>query len=301
MNTTVGIIGLGRMGSAIAYRLIQAQFSVIGFDFNVQACQQAQDFGVEIAPSIAACAQRVSVLWLMVPAGDTVDAVLRECALLLPTNAIIVDGGNSNFMDSQRRARDLATMGIMFIDCGTSGGVHGKELGFSLMVGGDKVAYNRIVPYLQAIAAPDGFGYVGSSGAGHYVKMVHNGIEYAVLQAYAEGLHVIKDGSFKNEKLDLPTITHIWNNGSVIRSWLLQLLQPIVRDEQEIERISGSIAESGTGQWTVQEAHKHKIPVTLIEDALTIRAQSRSTGGNYATKLVALLRRAFGGHAVSKV
>jgi 6-phosphogluconate dehydrogenase len=298
----IAVIGLGRMGSAVAYRLVKAGYHVTGFDLDATLCAQAHAMGVVIASNISACIANASLVWLMVPAGQVVDAVLRDILPHVQQGAIIVDGGNSKFTDSQRRAQQLAQRGLVFLDCGTSGGVHGKEHGFSLMVGGDKASYDRLIPVFTALAAPEGFGYVGPSGAGHYVKMVHNGIEYALMQSYAEGLQLIKDGSFKEQELDLYEITRIWNHGAVIRSWLLELTQNIMHtyDDAALERVSGAIEESGTGQWTVQEAQAHNVPVKLIEDALAIRAQSRATGGDYATKLVALMRNAFGGHAVGK-
>lgn len=190
---------------------------------------------------------------------------------------------------------------MFFLDCGTSGGLHGKAVGFCLMVGGDKAAYTKIYPLLEAIAMPEGVGYMGPSGTGHYVKMVHNGIEYALLQAYAEGLHVIKEGTFKDQVLDLDEITRVWNNGSIIRSFILQLLHDIVQKDQELKNISGEVAATGMGKWTVEEAEQRNIPVDLIKRSLEIRDWSQQTGGNYATKLVSMLRNSFGGHEFKKI
>jgi 6-phosphogluconate dehydrogenase len=297
----VGIIGLGRMGQGLAHRMLQAGYQVTGFDVDEQQRVQAHALGVTIAAGVAELARTVDLIWFIVPAGTIIDTVLATIQPVLRSGSIIVDGGNSKFTDSQRRARELAVHGIIFLDCGTSGGLHGRDIGYSLMVGGDKAAYDMIYPVLQALAAPDGVGYVGPSGAGHYVKMVHNGIEYALLQAYAEGFTLIKEGSFKDNNLDLANITRIWDNGSIVRSWINHLAHDVFTKDQEFKQVSGAIEESGTGQWTVDEARKHKVPVTLIEDALAIRAESRSTGGNYATKIVALLRHAFGGHRVQKI
>ncbi|HSW73703.1 MAG TPA: decarboxylating 6-phosphogluconate dehydrogenase [Candidatus Limnocylindria bacterium] len=294
----IGIIGLGRMGQGIAHRVLQAGYHAVGFDLDVQACALVADMGVTIAPDIASLARQVDVVWIIVPAGPIVDKVLASLKPVLTSSTVVIDGGNSKFTDSMRRAQELLAQGVAFLDCGTSGGLHGKEIGFSLMVGGDQQAYTKVLPLLQAIAAPDGVGYVGPSGAGHYVKMVHNGIEYALLQAYAEGFQLIKEGTFKHNDLDLAEITRIWNNGSIIRSWIVHLSHDIFEKDQTFAQISGKIEESGTGQWTVEEAHAHKVPVKLIEDALKIRAESRTSGGNYATKIVALLRHAFGGHRV---
>lgn len=295
----IGVIGLGRMGSAIVYRLLKAGHSVVGFNHSPEALDYVRSLGATTVSSLHDLAQNVRIFWLMVPAGDPVDQVINQLLPSLKAGDCIIDGGNSHFSDSVRRYTFLKEKNIAFIDCGTSGGLHGKEIGFSLMIGGDQERVQLLDPIFKAIAAPHGYGYVGQSGAGHYVKMVHNGIEYALLQAYAEGFHILKEGSYKD--LDLEQISGIWMHGSIIRSWILDLAHEIFEHDQIFDRISGSIAESGTGKWTMQEAHKLNIPAKLIEDALAIRAQSRLDGGNYATKIVALLRNKFGGHAVDKV
>lgn len=294
----IGVIGLGKMGKAIVYRLRRAGFAVIGFDKRLKAETSVTKYGATIASSIEKIPQQADVVWLMVPAGKTVDLVLMELKLYLKKDHIVIDGGNSYFKDSINRAQQLKKNGIHFIDCGTSGGLAGKKKGFSLMVGGNEKIFNYLEPVFKALAAPKGYGYMGKSGSGHYVKMVHNGIEYALLQAYAEGFHVLKNGSYKN--LDLEKITSVWEHGSIIRSWILHLAHDVFKHDQELKDITGAIQESGMGQWTVDEAREKNIPVTLIDDALKIRAWSRQTGGDYSTKLVALLRHAFGGHAVTK-
>lgn len=294
----IAVIGLGKMGSAIAHRLCDAGFIVSGFDPHIQL---EQDSRLTIAHTVQEAVQSAHLCWLMVPVGDPVDQVLREIMPHLMPDTIIVDGGNSYYVDSQRRAEQCAQRTIAYLDCGTSGGIKGIEQGFALMIGGDIHAYVMIEPVLKAIAAPHGYGHVGPSGAGHYVKMVHNGIEYALLQAYAEGFQLIKEGSFKKEDLDLAKITHIWQHGSVIRSWLLELAHDIFKRDQTCNDISGEIAEGGTGKWSVEDAQKHHIPVPTMEASLKVRAWSRISGGNYATKIIALLRHAFGGHAVKKV
>ncbi|MGE0207133.1 MAG: phosphogluconate dehydrogenase (NAD(+)-dependent, decarboxylating) [Candidatus Babeliales bacterium] len=295
----VGFIGLGKMGSALVTRALQDGHEVVGFDThkeNSQDLKQHKNF--TFAHDLKSLVDDTRILWLMVPAGKIVDNVLDELKPHLAGRPIIVDGGNSKFTDSIRRAKELETCGVHFLDCGTSGGIRGKEIGFSLMVGGNQDAYDEIKPLLQSLAAPNGFGYMGPSGAGHYVKMVHNGIEYALMQSYAEGFHLLKDGHFK--ELDLAKISSVWYNGSVIRSWLLELCHEIFLHPETLQKISGSVAESGMAQWTIEDAHKHDIPVQLIEDALEIRFWSQETGGNYATKVVAMLRNKFGGHEVQK-
>jgi len=297
----IAIIGLGQMGSAIARRLLSAGHSAIGFDIHQETRDNARTYGVRVFDTIDQCADEADIFWLMVPSGDPVDQSIAELKKTIKPGSIIVDGGNSKFTDSQRRARDLAHHGISFLDCGTSGGIKGYEIGFSLMVGGDKSTYEKMIPLFKAIAAPHGYGYIGPSGAGHYVKMVHNGIEYALLQAYAEGFQLIKQGSFQQENLDLEVITGIWKRGSVIRSWLLDLSHEVFKSDQHLTDISGEVAEGGTGKWTVEDAHKNNVRVPTIENALAVRTWSRKTGGNYATKVIALLRNKFGGHAVKKV
>ncbi len=296
----LGIIGLGKMGHAIAQRVVTAGDVVFGYDIGKQAQQEAQQIGVQLVDTIKQLPSKTNVIWLMLPAGELVDNTIDELKVELEPGAIIIDGGNSNFKDSIRRAQALAVDNIHFLDCGTSGGLKGQEIGFSLMVGGNKEAYDHVVPLLKIIATKDGYGLVGPSGAGHYVKMVHNGIEYALLQAYAEGFHIIKDGYYKKDHLDLAEITRIWMHGSIIRSYLLELAHEVFTVDQELNEISGEIAEGGTGRWTLEEADEQQIPAPTIEGALRVRSFSRKTGGNYATKLIAMLRNKFGGHAVKK-
>lgn len=286
----VGIIGLGRMGMSIAMRLHNARHDVVGYD---PAVSQAD---ISVVASVQELAQQVRLFWLMVP-SDVVDQTLASLEAHFQPGDIVIDGGNSFFKDSVRRAETLKQKNVIFIDCGTSGGVHGATQGYSLMVGGDRTTVEALTPIFEALAAPSGFAYMGPSGAGHYVKMVHNGIEYATLQAYAEGFHLLKDGVYKD--LDLAAVASVWNHGSIIRSWVCELAQSVL-ERDEFDATSGSIAENGTGKWTVDAAHEAGVPVPTIELALAQRAWSRQSGGNYATKMVALLRKEFGGHAVKK-
>lgn len=294
----LGVIGLGKMGLAIAQRALNGGHTVIGFNHSASAMEAAQKIGISIAKKARELAQHTDIIWLMVP-PTAVESVLQEIKPTLRKAHIIVDGGNSYFKDSIVRAKELEKLNIFFLDCGTSGGLQGNQIGFSLMVGGDKKAYEAIVPLLQSLAAPNGYGYMGPSGAGHYVKMIHNGIEYALMQSYAEGFDLLKNGHFKD--LDLEKISSVWNNGSIIRSWLLQLCNEIFKSDQNFNTISGKIEQTGMGKWTVNEAHEHGVPAKLIDDAVAIRQWSENTGGNYATKIVALLRNKFGGHAITKI
>lgn len=295
----MGIVGLGRMGNAIAFRLLQAGHEVIGYDLDTTAYDDAATMGVSMVHDLAQLASQTRIIWLMVSV-DAVDQVIHGLKPHLKADDIIIDGGNSYYEDSMRRAQNLLVNGIIFLDCGTSGGVVGRRGGFCLMVGGDQAAYTKVHPLLVDIAAPGGLGYVGPSGAGHYVKMVHNGIEYGLLQAYAEGFHLIKEGTFKKMGLDLEEISRIWNNGSIIRSFLLGLAHQVLKKDQELRQVAGHVAEGGTGRWAVEEAKKHHLSVPVIEHALHVRAWSREHGGDYATKLIAVLRHEFGGHEVKR-
>jgi len=297
----MGIIGLGRMGMAIAQRLVHAGHSVVGFDTNSSVRSAAAAHGIQVVNTISLINRDARIIWLMIPAGLPVDSVLEQITAGSRPGDIIVDGGNSNFHDSIRRSERLSHLDISFLDCGTSGGVHGVQNGFCLMIGGDKKSYEFLEPIWKAIAASGGYAHIGPSGAGHYVKMVHNGIEYALMQAYAEGFHLLHESKFGKGTLDVEQIAQLWNHGAVIRSFLLQLIAQIFAQDQDLDDIGGQVAESGMGKWTVQEAHLRNISVSLIELALKTREWSRETGGNYATKIVALLRQQFGGHAITKL
>ena len=292
----LGIIGLGKMGNAIAYRVIKGGYEVVGFDIDDAHMQEAQKIGVEKAADLADLAERADVIWLMIPSGKPVDDIIEALLPHLQDGNIIIDGGNSNFKNSQRRALELKKHGIYFLDCGTSGGLRGRENGFSLMVGGDENVYFRVLPILEVIAEKRGVGHMGPSGAGHYVKMIHNGIEYGLLQAYGEGFQLLKEGQY--EDLDLEKIAYIWLHGSIIRSFLLELIDEVYKEKKDFSKISGEIQEGGTGRWAVQEAKDQDIPVRVLEEALKVRKWSREFGGNYATKLVVLLRNKFGGHFI---
>lgn len=294
----IGIIGLGKMGGAIAQRLVAGGHEVFAYGRNVQNMQHARDNGVIIVENALALLNHASTIFLMIPAGKAIDETISVLKNNLPKDSIVIDGGNSFYKDSMRRAQELQNIGVHYLDCGTSGGMHGREYGYCLMVGGDKQVYNSTLPLLQNIASKDGVAHVGPSGAGHYVKMIHNGIEYGLLQAYAEGFHLLHNGAF--EKLDLHQIAQLWDTSSIIRSFLLKLAINVYKEDQDFKNIVGSIAEGGTGKWTVDTAKEYNVPMKLIEQSLQTRAESREAGGSYATKLIALLRNQFGGHEVKK-
>jgi 6-phosphogluconate dehydrogenase len=296
----IGVVGLGKMGQAVAYRLIKGRFAVIGFDPDSTAREELKEMGGMPIDSVEELAKIVDVVWLMVPAGKIVDDVITAIKPKLKKDAVIIDGGNSHFPDSVRRAESLAQDGISYLDVGTSGGLNGRDIGFSLMVGGEKKVFDRLEPIFEALAAPNGYGYMGPAGAGHYVKMVHNGIEYALLQAYGDGFALLKKNN-RYENFNLEEISRVWSNGSVIRSWIMDLAHNVFNKDQELIKVSGKVGGGSTGRWTVQESHEQNIPVPMIEKSLKIRDDSQKTGGNYATKVVAMLRNQFGGHKVEKV
>jgi len=295
----IGVIGLGKMGSAIAQRLIDAGYDVVGFDLNPAAQLAARQLTVDIIDTVETMPTKVREIFISIPAGDAVDDLLKKLLSSLKKGDVVVDVGNSNFLDSQRRAKLLAMHNVFFLDCGLSGGLQGRGLGFCLMVGGDEGAYRKLEAVWAAIAAPGGVAHVGPSGAGHYVKMVHNAIEYALLEAYSEGLELLHAGEFA-QHLDLEQIASLWTQGAIVRSWILELLTHILERDQEFKHISGEVAHGPTVEWALNEAKKANIVIPIIKESLMVREQSLKNGGTYATKLVALLRHEFGGHAVKK-
>ncbi|WP_028920329.1 phosphogluconate dehydrogenase (NAD(+)-dependent, decarboxylating) [Pseudoxanthomonas suwonensis] len=299
----IGMIGLGRMGANMAARLQRGGHRVVGFDPGAGARERAaQAHGLETVESLQALVAALPApraLWLMVPAGEPVDATLATLLPLLQGGDMVVDGGNSNYRDSQRRAAQCRAQGIDFLDCGTSGGVWGLQEGYSLMVGGDAAACERLRPLFETLApAPDrGWGRVGPEGAGHFAKMVHNGIEYGMMQAYAEGFAIMQR---KEElALDLPHVAEIWRHGSVVRSWLLDLAADALRDNPSLEGIAAWVPDSGEGRWTVAEAVELDVPAPVITLSLLERLRSRDRE-SFSDRLLAALRDRFGGHGVKR-
>ncbi|HET7453755.1 MAG TPA: decarboxylating 6-phosphogluconate dehydrogenase, partial [Thermoanaerobaculia bacterium] len=294
----LGMIGLGRMGANMTKRLTQGGHAVVAWSRgNAEAA--ARDAGAEWAPSAEALLRALpkpAIVWLMIPAGAPVDETLSALRPGLASGDVVIDGGNSFFRDSMRRAAELAPAGIAFIDAGTSGGVWGLENGYCLMVGGDAAAVERVRPIFETLAPENGFARVGASGAGHYVKMVHNGIEYAMLQGLGEGFEILNASEFS---LDLPQIAGIWRYGSVVRSWLLDLLADALGKDPKLERIKGWVEDSGEGRWTLKEAIDHAVPAPALADALFARFRSRQAD-SFAARAIAALRNEFGGHAVKK-
>jgi 6-phosphogluconate dehydrogenase len=295
----LAMIGLGRMGGNMTERLIRNGHSLVVFDPSTEAVAKYEKLGAKGVKDLAAAVAAMPsprVLWVMVPAGDPVDQTIATLRPLLSRGDVIIDGGNSNFHDTMRRGLELATAGIEFVDSGTSGGVWGLENGYCLMVGGSDAAIKVCEPIFTALAPPNGYAHVGPTGSGHYVKMIHNGIEYAMLQAYAEGYEILH-ASKTFPKLDLEQIANVWQNGSVVRSWLNELAASAFSHDAALSDIKGWVADSGEGRWTVQEAIDLDVPAPTITLALQTRFRSRQTD-SFGAKVIAALRNEFGGHAV---
>ncbi len=294
----LGVIGLGRMGRIVVDRTLAAGHEVVAYDLDADAVAAAADAGAEPADSIADLVGRLPEekrIWLMVPAGPAVDATLEELDPLLDDDDVVVDGGNSHFEQSIERAESIEAA---YLDCGTSGGPAGAELGFSLMVGGPKPAYEAMIPVFDAVATgPDGHDRMGPTGSGHYVKMIHNGVEYALMQAYGEGFELLFEGRYD---LDLEAVARTWNNGAVIRSWLLELCEEAFREEGgDLGSVADHVSGGSTGTWTVQEALEREVAVPLIYQALAERFDSR-TDAKFSRRLANRLRYGFGRHEIER-
>jgi len=298
----LGMIGLGRMGGNMAQRLVSGGHRVVTYDRDAEAVTASQGFGGEGASSLEDVVSKLAApraLWIMVPAGQPTGDTIDDLAKLLGPGDAILDGGNANYKDSMRRGVKLAAQGIDFVDVGTSGGIWGLTEGYSLMVGGDEAAVTRLEPIFHTLAsAPDkGYSRVGPSGAGHFTKMVHNGVEYGLMQAYAEGFELL---AAKEEfGFDLPAIAQTWRHGSVVRSWLLDLAADALKEDPKLESLDSYVDDSGEGRWTVEESVELAVPIPVITLALQARFRSRQDqplGG----RLLAALRNQFGGHAVRK-
>ncbi len=294
----LALIGLGKMGYNMTLRLLEGRHEVVAVDRNADLARELAGKGAIFGESAADAIAKLSgprVVWVMVPSPVT-DAVIQDVASKLSKGDIVIDGGNSNWKDSRARAEKLAEKGILFCDAGTSGGVWGLKNGYCLMVGGAPEAVKVCEPIFKTLAPADGYAHVGPAGAGHYVKMVHNGIEYGLMQAYAEGFEIMKTAPFK---LDLHNIAAIWGHGSVVRSWLLELLESALKDDTDLHAIKGWVEDSGEGRWTVQAAIDQDVPAPIITLSLQTRFRSRQVE-SYGAKVLAALRNQFGGHAVKK-
>jgi len=294
----LGIFGLGRMGGNMAVRLIQGGHRVVASNRSPDPVKEAEAQGAIAAYTLEEMVGKLEaspkIVWLMVPAGKVTDDTLDHVMTLLKPGDIIIDGGNSNFHDTQRRAQKVSAAGMHFMDCGTSGGIWGLKVGYSLMIGGEEDIFKHCEPIFKTLAPENGYGYMGTYGAGHFVKMVHNGVEYGMLQAYGEGFEIIEKSEFKP---DLREVTRVWQNGSVVRSWLLDLAALAFADDPELEKIRGYVDDSGEGRWTVQAAIDESVPAPVITLSLLARFASRQDE-SFSAKVIAALRNQFGGHAV---
>jgi 6-phosphogluconate dehydrogenase len=297
-HVRIGFIGLGRMGANMVRRLLRDEHDVVAYNRTPEKTTEIATEGATPSFTIAELVQKLEkprAVWVMVPAGDATEAQIAELLEHLEPGDTIIDGGNTNFHDDVRRHKELGAKGIRYVDAGTSGGIWGLEAGFCLMVGGDAEAVTPLEPIFTTLAPEGGYLHVGGPGAGHYVKMVHNGIEYGLMQAYAEGFEIMHASDYE---LDLAAISELWMHGSVVRSWLLELAGRAFRSNgQDLEHLKGFVDDSGEGRWTVQEAIDHDVPAPIITLSLLTRFRSRQAD-SYGAKVLAALRNEFGGHAV---
>ena len=294
----LGFIGLGRMGKNMVLRLLDGKHRIVAWDRSPDPVREVEGKGATGASSPADLVLKLRdtprAIWIMVPAGDATEQVIRDAASGLGPGDTIIDGGNSYYKDSVRRASWLAERKIDFVDAGTSGGIWGLEIGYCLMVGGSEGVCKRLEPLFKTLAPKDGYARVGANGAGHLTKMVHNGIEYGLMQAYAEGFEILKASPYN---LDLRSISSLWNHGSVVRSWLLELAASAFEEDPNLDHVRGYVEDSGEGRWTVIESIEHAVPAPVLTLALMTRFRSRQTD-SFQGKVLAALRHKFGGHAV---
>jgi len=293
----IGFIGLGKMGFNMVQRLLNDKHEVVVFNRDKSKIDEIAEKGAISSNSLEELTRKLperKVVWLMVPSGKPVDENIEELSKLLKKNDIIIDGGNSFWRDTQNRSEKLAKLGIHYLDCGTSGGVWGLQNGYCLMYGGDRDATDYVEPIFETLAPENGYVYCGQSGTGHLVKMVHNGIEYGMMQAYAEGFEILQKSPFN---IDITKVADAWQYGSVVRSWLLELAVNAFSEDPKLEKLKDYVQDSGEGRWTVQTAMDFEVPAHVITASLYTRFQSRQDE-SFAMKVLAALRNQFGGHAV---
>jgi 6-phosphogluconate dehydrogenase len=297
----IGMIGLGRMGMNMTRRLIRGRHKVVAYNRTPERVKEIMKEGAKGAPSVEELVRMLTpprVIWLMVPAGKPVDESIEKLCGLLQKGDIIVDGGNSFYKDDIRHEQELMPSGTHYMDVGVSGGIWGLKIGYCLMIGGDKKIYRYLEPLFKTLAPKDGYRYCGETGAGHFVKMVHNGIEYGMMAAYGEGFEILKASPY-GSSINFAEIAHLWNQGSVIRSWLLELAVDAFKKDKNLSSVSGYVEDSGEGRWTVQQAIDTAVPAPVITASLFQRFRSRETEA-FSDKIIAALRREFGGHAIVK-
>lgn len=295
----IGVVGLGKMGSNIAHNLLDNHVEVVGYDINDEVRKSVADQGIDVAHSLDALFQSLperKIIWLMVPCGKATEDSIQGLKEFMQADDILIDAGNSNFHDSIRHAQELKEIGIHFLDVGTSGGVSGARNGACLMVGGDPEAVAFLEPVFKAIAQEDGYLHTGEAGSGHFLKMVHNGIEYGMMEAIAEGFHVLHESNFD---YNLEAVAKNWNHGSVIRSWLMELAEQQFGAHADLADIKGVVDASGEAKWTVDSALDFEVPVPVIALSLMVRNASKQDD-NFACKVLSVLRNGFGGHSYEK-
>jgi len=293
----IGMVGLGKMGASMSRRLLRGEHRVAAFDIDASVVEELAVDGATGASSLKDLVSKLDApraVWVMLPAGEVTEQAVRDLSDLLAPGDVVIDGGNSRYADSVRSATDLFKKGIAFIDCGTSGGIWGLEEGYCLMIGSDREEFERLEPIFATLAPPDGYARVGPPGAGHFVKMVHNAIEYGLMQAYAEGFELMRSSDMK---LDIQQVAEVWRRGSVVRSWLLDLLASALGDDPELDRLSDYVADSGEGRWTLEEAIERGVPMPALSAAMFTRFTSQQDE-SFAGKVLAALRKEFGGHEV---
>jgi 6-phosphogluconate dehydrogenase len=298
----IGFIGLGKMGGNMVHRIRRdSDHEVVAFDYNADAVKAAEDHGASGAGSLEELVQKLEpprAVWIMVPAGAPTQQTVDKLLSLLEAGDLIADGGNSKWTESVARHEQCAERGVHFVDVGTSGGIWGLEVGYCMMVGGDQEPVDRLAPILDVLAPPDGWAHMGGSGSGHFVKMVHNGIEYGLMQAYAEGFELLHKSEYG---VDVERIAKLWGQGSVVRSWLLELAaRAFEADGNDLDALEGYVDDSGEGRWTLEAGIDHDTPMPALAAALYARFYSRDNG-DYAARMLAALRNQFGGHAVKAV
>ncbi|MCU1381379.1 MAG: gnd [Acidobacteria bacterium] len=295
----IGFVGLGRMGLNMVTRLVQGGHTVVAYDRSADAVARADAAGAKGVSTLDALIEGLTpprAVWVMVPSGDATESTVGALGRILSAGDTIVDGGNTNFHDDVRRAQALGSKRIEYVDAGTSGGIWGLQEGYCLMVGGKTDVCKRLEPIFLTLAPTDGYLHVGDHGAGHYVKMIHNGIEYGLMQAYAEGFELMHASDYK---IDLGAVAGLWNHGSVVRSWLLELAARALADDAELAALKGYVDDSGEGRWTLHEGIDRAVPLPVMTAALYTRFRSREDNP-FSERLLAALRNQFGGHAVKK-